>query len=67
MKRHEIIYALAAYAHPSWYHALIQWDTGNLYKLLKYYQGDLDRFPIFMGVDLAVGPPERSVTVAIVL
>lgn len=35
--RPEVIYALAQYAHPSWYHSLLLWSTENLKKLLSYY------------------------------
>ena len=38
MTRDNIIYALAAYAHPSWYHDLLSWSTDQLGRLLDYYK-----------------------------
>lgn len=36
--RSEIIFALAKYAHPSWYHDLLDRDTEMLRALLAYYE-----------------------------
>lgn len=38
MNRTEIIYALAKYAHPSWYHDILSLPTSCLELLLKYYE-----------------------------
>ena len=38
MTRINIIYDLAKYAHPSWYHSLLSWTTPQLGRLLDYYQ-----------------------------
>lgn len=38
MKRHEIIFALAQYAHPQWYHSLLSWPTPVLRMLLEHYE-----------------------------
>jgi len=38
--RTEIIYELAKYAHPSWYHSLLKWSTYHLSILLDYYKGE---------------------------
>ncbi|QDP67621.1 MAG: hypothetical protein Tp172MES00d2C118482111_15 [Prokaryotic dsDNA virus sp.] len=40
MKRQDIIYELAKYAHPSWYHDLLKWRTWQLDLLLQFYQHD---------------------------
>lgn len=37
--RTEIIYELAKYAHPEWYHDLLTWTTPQLRRLLAYYMG----------------------------
>lgn len=37
MTRCDIIYALAAYVHPSMYHKVIYWDTQWLRGILAYY------------------------------
>lgn len=38
MDRAEVIFALASYAHPTWYHSLLRLPTGMLKALLVYYQ-----------------------------
>jgi len=38
--RTEIIYELAKYAHPTWYHDLLTWSTNELRILLDYYKGE---------------------------
>jgi hypothetical protein len=54
MKRHEIIYELAKYAHPSWYHDLLSWKTWQLKILLDYYKRDIaDNYQTHVGIDLA--------------
>lgn len=39
LTRIEIIYELAKYAHPTWYHTLLRWRTDPLRQLLAYYKG----------------------------
>ena len=38
MNRTEVIYELARYAHPTWYHRLLNWGTASLKSLLTYYR-----------------------------
>lgn len=38
MNRTEIVQELAKYAHPEWYHRLLNWGTEQLRTLLDYYQ-----------------------------
>ena len=38
MERPEIIFALAKYAHPTWYGSLVDWSTEQLQDLLNFYQ-----------------------------
>jgi len=40
MTRDIIIYELARYAHPSWYHSLLSWETEHLNLLLNYYKSE---------------------------
>lgn len=35
--RERIILELARFAHPSWYHSILSWDTESLRALLDYY------------------------------
>lgn len=37
MTRMELLQALAAHAHQSWYHQLLTWPTEGLRRLLAYY------------------------------
>jgi hypothetical protein len=37
LKREQVIFELARYAHPSWYHSLLEWTTAQLKALLYYY------------------------------
>lgn len=43
--RSDIIYALAAYAHPSWYHQILGWHTESLRILLQYYEKPEEKVP----------------------
>lgn len=38
MNRPEVITELARWAHPSWYHSLLEWETPQLKALLTYYR-----------------------------
>lgn len=42
MNRTEVIYMLARYAHPSWYHSLLDRSTEMLKALLTYYLAEQD-------------------------
>jgi hypothetical protein len=42
MSRTELIFELAKYAHPSWYHQILDWPTEDLDNLLKYYNGEAE-------------------------
>lgn len=37
MKRHEIVFALGAYVHPSMYHGILNWPTEGLRLLLEHH------------------------------
>lgn len=38
MNRTQIIFELARYCHPSYYHKILNWPTEGLEKLLDHYQ-----------------------------
>ena len=42
MNRTELIYTLARYAQPSWYHSILDWNDAQLRSLLTYYQSGGD-------------------------
>lgn len=64
INRVEVIYELAKYCHPSWYHQILHWETKWLYKLLQFYkeqeampkeEKNIVRFIIVrMGIDTAI-------------
>jgi hypothetical protein len=50
MNRTELVYELARHAHPSWYHSLLEWRTGQLRSLLAYYRSETgDTLPSGLG------------------
>lgn len=58
MERIKIIKELAQYAHPSWYHMILNWRTETLVELLNFYKEDQvpdDNFMVTIGVDFAAG------------
>jgi hypothetical protein len=38
MRRQDVIFDLARYSHPDWYHSLLSWDTPWLKALLMYFR-----------------------------
>jgi hypothetical protein len=65
--RVEIIYALAQYCHPSWYHDILCWKTEWLRKLLEYYEkpedDSLRMARVYIGVDFALGEDEQIINI----
>lgn len=55
MTRTEVIQELAQYAHPSYYHKLLDWSTQHLRVLLTYYK--------FEGIVITGGRQAGRVTV----
>lgn len=47
MNRTEVIKELAGFAHPSWFHSLLDWETPQLNALLTYYRSG-GQFPTEM-------------------
>ena len=43
MKREEVIFELARYCHPSWYHWTLQFSTETLKALLTFYRSGGER------------------------
>lgn len=40
MNRTEVIFDLARFSHPTWYHSLLSWSTPRLKALLMFYRED---------------------------
>lgn len=41
MKRHQIIYALRKWAHPTWFQEILAWPTPMLRLILEEYEPEL--------------------------
>ena len=54
LNRIEIIFALAQYCHPSWYHSILNWPTKWLNALLGFYQASERKQPKMLEVKFDV-------------
>lgn len=63
MTRDKIIYELAAYAHPSWYHQLLSWSTAQLARLLDYYKNEDDYHALQIEIK-SITPDALTVTIS---
>ena len=70
LNRVEVIFALAQYCHPSWYHSILTWPTNRLIDLLNYYEkpepehtlADLMNFlGVSLGIDFALEGSEQTI------
>lgn len=70
MNRPQIIWELARYAHPTWYHSLLEWPTEQLRGLLAYYRDESKVLPagriyVTKGLKDSPEPPRREPVICI--